>query len=231
MPSVDIWETDTELFTLGPATYKPSDIVFKDDPLVCAIVYKEVYDTAYYRVTDSRLVEMITDSHRDKADAIRSYYGKKLMWASLKDDTELTEFRKKTLTILHSSSNSVNEKDVGIYVKLAWMFEEDQFYDLLAKTYHTVDIPGTGNIVDAVDIRLDYIGVTERWVHRKKTFFFWFKNDNGYIYSIQLNADNTLLPMFKAIACKDNVLFETRINWSHAGEHEFYKMHQFLIKG
>jgi len=231
MSTIDIWETDTELFTLGPTEYKKNNIVFKDDPLVCAVVYKEIYDTAYYRVTDDRLAGMVTQDHRDTAAKIKSYYGKKLMWASIKDDTALTEFRKKALTLIHSDTNEVNEKDVGIFVKLVWMYYEDQFYDQLASKYQTVNIPGTSNNVESIDIQLDYVGVTERWISRKRYHFFWFKDDKGYIYSVQLEASNPLLAMFKSFACKDNVLFETRINWDHAGEHEFYKMHQFLIKG
>lgn len=226
---------DIDIFT---STYKEKDTQFKEDPLVLAVALKEMIGETgmHSSLDDPRVHEYITEAVREQAEQIRKYFGKKFFWNNLANNRELSGFRSRVCYLLENRVRVCKEKDIGIYYKLPYFYDEDMIYDEFKKQYTTNDLPyktwyagGLNKKTEKERITLKYIKTTACRQQKRNVNRFWF-TDNKYLYSILIANDNPLLDMFKQLVIdRVEVTFETYYNVDRIDQMHFYKLFNFSL--
>ena len=223
-----------EDFDLFNSAYKETEKEFNEDPLVLAVSLRDLSKKTegyHYSLDDSRVVDNITDEIRSLAEQIRKYYGKKYFWTNLTNTRELSGFRSRTCYLLENRIRKCKEKDVGIYYKLPYFYDEDMIYDDFKKQYNTTDLPRLDNFRPPVKHRLtlNYIKNTSSRQQKRNINRFWF-TDSTYLYSIEIANDNILLDMFTQLVTeKGSVTFDTYYNIDRIDQMYFYKLFKFTL--
>lgn len=226
---------DLDIFT---STYKEKDTKFEADPLVLAVALKEMVEETgmHSSLEDPRVLEHVTEATRERAEQIRKYFSKKFFWNNLTNNRELSGFRSRVCYLLENRVRVCKEKDIGIYYKLPYFYEEDMIYDEFKKQYNTTDLPyktwytgGLNKKTEKERITLKYIKTTASRQQKRNINRFWF-TDNKYLYSIMIANDNPLLDMFKQLVIdKVEVTFETYYNVDRIDQMHFYKLFNFSL--
>ena len=224
------WLDDIEFTTYKDDKAKTWD----EDPLVLACALKTIARSdQYLSLEDSRIKESITQEIRDHAEVIRKYYTKKFFWTSLTDGRLLSPFRQRLCYLLENRIHETKDKDVGIYFKLPWFYDEDMIHDDLKNKFKTKDLPSPNYKTQPVAIRLTYIKSSKGWQAKRKVERFWFTDENDYLYGITIPEDNVLLEIFTDIILKkESHIFTNRITTDRVDNMHYYKLVKFkLIEG
>jgi hypothetical protein len=206
--------------------------IWDEDPLVLAVSLKDLADkTCQFQSLNSHQVkENVTEEHRQQAEVIRKYYGKKFFWTSLTNNRSLSPFRTRLCYLLESRTRVTQDKDEGIYYKLPWFYEEDMAYEDFKLQYKTTDLPKLDYKVQPVAKMLSFIKTTTGWQAKRKVEYFWFKDSEDYLHGIAIDCNNPLLELFKGIVTENpNCTFITRITEDRIDQMYYYKLHQFKL--
>jgi hypothetical protein len=233
MNTVSVSVVDDFLF--GDQVYSDNkEKTWDIDPLFLAVSAKELSEKTgqFYSLESMEVRGNVNEAVVEKSEEIRKYYSKKFFWRNLSTDRPLSPYRQRLCYLLETRSLTTVDRDVGIYFKLPWFYDEDMIYDDFKKTLITQNLPRIDFKVQPVAKRLEYIKSTVAWQHKRKIKRLWFKDDAGYLHGMEISADNPLLETFQdLITEKTHCTFVTRISEDRVDGMYFYKLHNFkLIK-
>lgn len=218
-------------FDFGFISLKEKVTKLKDDPVAisCALKQWMREGKGFLSLDNEDLVASITDEIRQQADEIREYYTKKFFWKALSDHRSLSDFRRRLLSLLENRITECKDQDCGIYYKLPYFYEEDLVYDDFKKTLNTTNISHLGSSRNNVMTkRLEFLKTSYSWQRKRKIIRYWFKDDNNFLYGIELAGDNPLLEIFNDYLKEHpTVLFQTRIVEDRIDSLHFYKMYSY----
>lgn len=204
---------------------------FDVDPLVLSVRLKKIKEadpTQWFRLEDPSVKAKLMGEDFNEAESIKDYYSKKLMWTSLKD-TQMSPYRAHLIGLLSQVKSILTKKEVGMIVTLPYFYAEDQIMDSMAKNYQVIDCPLVKPNLEKLQRELVYIHQTIRWINKKKFIFYWFADDNRFVYNIQLDEGNLLRKFFEDIVLtKSTSIFETHITKVDY-PFDYYKMFDFRI--
>lgn len=223
---VDGWLKD---FEVHDSTKEEERLIsLKADPLELACLLKIRVPT-YGDIEDSRLVDEITPEIRAHAESVRKYYAKRWFWTAL-NNRSLSPFRQRAQYLLESRTCQIKKKDIGIYIKLPWFYEEDIVYEDLKKELITTDLPNLRLGRDKSLRRLEFVRETFGWQGKRRMKRYWFKDENNYLYGLEVETGNPLLPMFDdMIAERQTCLFETHLSHDRIDKLHYYKLHSYKL--
>jgi len=204
---------------------------FKEDPLVLACVLK-AYTTSgkgYLSLDSNELTGLITDSDRQQAEEIREYYTKKFFWKALADACQLSDYRRRLINLLENRIAKCKDQDCGIYYKLPYFYEEDVVYEEFKKKLKTTEISHLGSAGhNTMTKRLEFLTTTLSAQRKRKIVRYWFKDDNEFLYGLELASDNPLLMIFNDYLNEHpEVVFETRLTEDRIDQMNYYKLYNF----
>jgi predicted DNA-binding protein YlxM (UPF0122 family) len=180
------------------------------------------------RLEDPRIKASITGEDFDDAEAIKEYYSKKIMWNSLRD-SKISDYRRTLVQLLQHPKTMLTKREVGMFVTLPYFYEEDQTLDTIAKQYRVTDCPAVKPNLERVQRRLVYIHSTRKWLNRCKNIYYWFADDNQFVYCIQIEEKNVLRNFFEhCILTESSTLFDTHITKVEY-PFDYYKMFDYKI--
>ena len=214
--------------------YREDPIKFDVNPLVLSVRLKKIKTadpTQWFRLEDPTVKAKLMGEDFNEAESIKDYYSKKLMWNSLKD-SKLSDYRSTLMSLLSQVKTTLTKKEVGMIVTLPYFYEEDQVLDSIAKNYQVADCPVVKPNLTKFQREMVYVHTTSRWINKTKFIFYWFADDNQYVYNIQIEEGNPLRKFFEdAVLTKSTSVFETHISKVDY-PFEYYKMFDYkLIKG
>lgn len=225
-PILDAWVSDFE--GLQSSTYEETPIKLGVDPLEAACVIKSLAPN-FEDIESRRVAELITPEIKEYAEEIRKYYTKAWFWNAM-SGSKLSPFRQRANFLLESRSREFLRKDVGIYVKLPWFYEEDMIHNDLKKLTITTDLPNIRTVGGKRQCQLEFLKTSNGWQGKRKTVRYWFKDVDNYLYGLELEMSNPLLEMFddavkeKAVCVFETYLAENRIDKMH-----YYKLHSYKL--
>lgn len=204
---------------------------FKRDPLILSCVTKRLLDTGqgYRNMEDETVLEYLTEDDVELAERIREYYTKKFFWRALSDSRTLSDYRRRLINLLENRITNCKDQDCGIYYKLPYFYEEDMSYDEFKKNLKTNDISSLGNKRSNRFLKqLEFLKTTLSAQRKRKIIRYWFKDDNNWLYGLELTSDNPLLGIFDDYL-KDHpvVLFDTRLTEDRIDSMHYYKLFQY----
>jgi predicted DNA-binding protein YlxM (UPF0122 family) len=221
-------QTLDELFK---SEYREDPIKFDVDPLVLSVRLKKLKETdptQWHRLEHPSVKSQLMGDDFNDAQSIKEYYSKKLMWSSLKD-SKMSAYRTHLISLLSQVKSTLTKKEVGMIVTLPYFYAEDQIMDSIAKNYQVVDCPAVKPNLKKLQRELVYIHQTTRWVNKKKFIFYWFADDNNFVYNIQLDEGNLLRKFFEDIVLiQSTTKFETHITKVDY-PFDYYKMFDFRM--
>ena len=204
---------------------------FKEDPLVLSCTRKEYEENGlgYVSIDDARLIEFITDRHRELAEKIREYYTKKFFWRALSEVKPLSDYRRRLINLLENRIRNCKDQDCGIYYKLPYFYEEDVVYEEFRKKLKTTEIKPLGMERQNIVVKsLEFLTTTLSAQRKRKIIRYWFKDSSDYLYGIELTSDNPLLPIFDDYLKENSTVnFKTRIVEDRIDNMNFYKLHAY----
>ena len=211
--------------------YQEAPVLLDVNPLVLSVRLKKIKETDpthWYRLEDPRVKSELTGDDFNEAEAIKDYYSKKLMWSSLKD-SKLSAYRTHLIGLLSQVKTTLTKKEVGMIVTLPYFYAEDQVMDSIAKNYLVDNCPDVRPNLKKFQRELVYIHQTTRWVNKKKFIFYWFADDNNFVYNIQLDEGNLLRKFFEdMVLTQSTTKFETHITKVDY-PFDYYKMFDFRM--
>lgn len=212
--------------------YREDPVKLDVNPLVLSVRLKKMKDAdpnIWRRLEDPQVKAEITGDDFNDAEKIKDYYGKKIMWSTLKD-SRISEYRKALQYLLEHPKSTLTKREAGMFATLPYFYQEDQILDTIAKQYRVTGCPSVQPNLKKFDRELVYIHQTSRWVNKKKFVFYWFADDNQFVYNIQLEEDNPLRGFFEDIVLtKPSNIFETYITKVDY-PFDYYKMFSYKIK-
>ncbi len=220
-----------EFDSIFSSTYREEPIKFDVNPLVLSVCLKRIKEgdaLQWYRLEDPHVKSQLESEDFNQAEAIKEYYSKKLMWSSLKD-TRISDYRSHLVNFLQHPKTTLTKKEVGMVVTLPYFYAEDQVLDSIIKNYRVTDCPRVTPNMSSVTRELVYIHHTSRWINKKKFIFYWFADDNRYVYNIQIEEGNLLRKFFEhTVLTKGTSVFETYISKVDY-PFDYYKMFDFKV--
>lgn len=204
---------------------------FKEDPLVLACVLKAYTETGkgYLSLDNETLIGLVTDADRQQAEKIREYYTKKFFWRALSDARQLSDYRRRLINLLENRIAKCKDQDCGIYYKLPYFYEEDVVYEEFKKNLKTTEISHLGNARhNIMTKRLEFLTTTLSAQRKRKIIRYWFKDDNEFLYGLELTSDNPLLMIFDDyLKEQGSVLFQTRLTEDRIDNMNYYKLYNY----
>jgi hypothetical protein len=216
-------------------TYKETEVSFKEDPLVLSVSAKDLlsqFPGSYFSLEDLRVYEHVNDNHKEEAERIRKYYGRKFIWKQLESNRSISDFRSRVCYLLENRIRTCKDRDSGIYYKLPYFYQEDMIYDEFKKQYNTTDVPKVvygGSTSRKQQLTLTYLKTSVSRQKKRNINRFWF-TDNTYLYGIEIATDNPLLELFKQLVItRMTVSFDTYYNVDRIDQMYFYKLYNFTL--
>jgi hypothetical protein len=217
------------------ATYKEKETEFKEDPLVLSVAAKDLlaqFPGSYFSLEDLRVYEHVNDNHKEEAERIRKYYGRKFIWKHLESNRSISDFRSRVCYLLENRVRTCKDQDSGIYYKLPYFYQEDMIYDEFKKQYNTTDVPKIvygGSTSRKQQLTLAYLKSTTSRQRKRNLLRFWF-TDSKYLYGIEITNDNPLLEIFKQLVIeKMTITLDTYYNIDRIDQMYFYKLYNFTL--
>jgi len=141
----------------------------------------------------------------------------------------LSDYRRRLINLLENRIRNCKDQDCGIYYKLPYFYEEDVVYEEFKKTLKTDSISSLGSSRQNTMLkRLEFLKTSSVRQRKCKQIRYWFKDDNNFLYGIELTSDNPLLPIFDDyIKDRSTILFETRITEDRIDNMYFYKLYSY----
>lgn len=204
---------------------------FKEDPLVLSCVVKRFLETGqgYRDMNDTTTVNDITEDDRALAEKVREYFTKKFFWRALSENRPLSDYRRRLINLLENRIRNCKDQDCGIYYKLPYFYQEDVVYEEFKKNLKTEKISDLGNSRQNKMLkRLEFLKTTLSAQRKRKIIRYWFKDDNEFLYGLELTHDNPLLMIFDDyIAEHSTVVFDTRLTEDRIDNMNYYKLFQY----
>ena len=211
--------------------YREEPNKFDVDPLVLSVRLKKMkaLDTVMFRrLEDPEVKAELAKEDFDDAETIKNYYGKKLMWTALKD-SRLSEYRKVLQHLLEHPKTTLSKKETGLIVTLPYFYEEDLVLDTLTKNYLTENTPDVRPNLKKFTRELTFVDQTSRWLNKKRFIYYWFVDDNKYVYNIQIDEGNVLRTFFEDIVlAKPTSIFESHLT-KVQHPFDYYKLFDYKI--
>jgi hypothetical protein len=203
------------------------EVEFQEDPLVLSCLAKEIVEQGggWRSFSDERLLELVTVQNRSRADDIRKYFSKKFFWKNLQNNRPLSPFRQKTLFLLETKSKVIKEKDIGIFFKLPYFYEEDQVYERFKKELKVdEDFANRDRAFYQEQLRsVVYLDKTVGWQGKEKVVRFWFKDSDQWLYNFVILEKNPLKEFFTDfVESKKEHKFVCRLSTSRIEDMNFY---------
>jgi hypothetical protein len=212
--------------------YREDPIKLDVNPLVLSVRLKKIREenpNQWFRLESPEVKARLMGDDFNEAEDIKDYYSKKLMWTSLKD-TKLSDYRTHLMSYLAHPKTVLSRKEAGMIVSLPYFYAEDQVMDSIAKNYLVTDCPDVRPNLNKFTRQMVFIHGTKRWVNRKKFIFYWFADDNRFVYNIQLEEGNLLRKFFEnVVLTQSTTTFETHIAKVDY-PFDYYKMFDFTLK-
>jgi len=204
---------------------------FKEDPLVLSCIAKRHLDQGlgYHSMEDSSLLELITEEDRVLAKNIREYYTKKFFWRALSSEKPLSDFRHRLINLLENRIRKCKDQDCGIYYKLPYFYSEDIIYEEFKKTLKTDTISSLGSSrQNSMMKSLEFIKTSSSRQRKRNQIRYWFKDDNNFLYGLELTSDNPLLMIFDDyLKGRSNIIFETKLTEDRIDQMHYYKLFNY----
>lgn len=211
--------------------YREDPVKFDVNPLVLSVRLKKMIEaepTHWHRLESVAVKSKLMGEDFNEAEAIKEYYSKKLMWTTLKD-SRMSDYRTHLMSFLEHPKSTLTKREVGMVVTLPYFYEEDQVLDSIIKNYQVKDCPRVSPNMTSVTRELVYIHYTSRWIGKKKFMFYWFADDNQFVYNIQIEEGNLLRKFFEhTVLTKGTNVFETHISKVDY-PFDYYKMFDFKV--
>lgn len=223
---------ETDLFS---TTYRDSSkdpITLQHDALAlscCVWRLKSTGGPEHFSFSSNELAGYLVEDDFKHATEIRSYYGKKFMWANL-NGTRLSPFRQDLLKFIHSIDPKViTEGTAGMVYRLPAFYQEDITMDNIKETANTSEIqrseiPNNDSVVE-----LTPITIIKRESKRIPCNVYWFKLPDNRLASVEIHKPNPLEHMWLDIfnnsatikvkgrfvsSYRENFHFYRIINWT-----------------
>ncbi len=204
---------------------------FNEDPLVLACVLKAYTENGkgYLSLEDKTLVGLITDADRELAEKIREYFTKKFFWRALSDAQQLSHYRLRLINLLENRIKKCKDQDCGIYYKLPYFYEEDVVYEEFKNNLLTKEISSLGSSRHNTLLkRLEFLTTTLSAQRKRKIIRYWFKDDNKFLYGLELTSDNPLFMIFDDYLKEHStVVFETKLTEDRIDQMHYYKLYNY----
>lgn len=229
-PTLESWITNP----WGLNILEPKPTTYTKDPLVLACVLKKLTDEKnqiYHSLDSSQVAAAITPEIVSYADLVRRHFSKKFMWAGLKSDKPVSDYRARTFHLLESRATSLTEQDKGIMVKLPWFYEEDLAYAELRENYAGHPVQEDPSFYhDRRALNLTHVKTTDRWRGKVRSNIFWFKDKNNRLYNLEVEKKNILFSFLKSLLeINSDVKLETNIAPSPVGGLQSCKLYNFSL--
>lgn len=223
--SIDSWLKDFETVS----AYEDSETEYGFDLLAAAIVLKNRAPNMTC-IDDPLVVNDITPEIEAQAEQIRKHYTKAWFWLTMNGE-RLTPFRQRAHYLLQHRVRKVTKRDVGLYVKMPWFYEEDMNHAELKKLAITDDLPRLASGRGKSMRRLEFLKTSNGWQGKRRTTRYWFKDDNNFLYGIELEMNNPLLPMFddEVKSRPNGCVFETYLSENRVDKMNYYKLHSYKL--
>lgn len=229
---------DVDLFTLdmsyrnnAQVTYDGDTQHWSIDPLVLACRLKEMYDKLGYiphDLSDDAVAKSVTKATRERAEEIRKFYTKRHMWAAMRGNTQLSDYRHRMAELLNNRETVIRERDVGIYWKLPWFYDEDRIYDNFKKVFVTTNIPKHCDQERVVHLQL--VETTLGWQRKRKNHRYWFRCADNYLYNISILEENFLFDFFRSVIINNgDYKFSTKLINCTLDGMQYYKLQNFKL--
>lgn len=204
---------------------------FQSDPLVLSCIVKRLLESGegYRNMSDSTLLEYMTDDDCALAKNIKEYYTKKFFWRALSNNKPLSDYRRRLINLLENSIRNCRDQDCGIYYKLPYFYEEDLVYDEFKKTFDTTKLSDLGNSRQTLFLKqLRFLRTSFSGQRKNKIVRYWFNDDNNWLYGLSLTQDNPLLAIFdNYLKEHQTVIFDTRLVEDRIDDLHYYKMYNY----
>jgi hypothetical protein len=103
-------------------------------------------------------------------------------------------------------------------------------YNEFKKELITDDIPHLSPGRGRSQRRLEFLKTSNGWQGKRRTTRYWFKDDNRFLYGIELEMQNPLLPFFEdAIFTNPTCVFEAQLSIDRIDKMYFYKLNQYKL--
>jgi hypothetical protein len=207
------------------AVFKPKpepDMTFTDDPVAMAWAAYRVYLTnPALRWTDLNDV-VVTEEDRAQSQAIRSYYTNRILLGAIKNNGNISEFRKKLYGLLIGKTG-IKPNEIGILHRLPYFYVEDTALDqVVEQTQSAVPLPSS-NLAGTFTV-IQRILVSRK--HGEYVNFWLSHNKKPEPFLIVVKTDNPLLSLLTGILEKPVQLSATAHFKSHRGYHSNRHFHQ-----
>ena len=196
------------LFGVSSRTKKYEVIESEEDILVLSVVWhrlrKKNNNNTFPRpqhLTDNLLFQSIEPEDRELASSIRSYYSKKIMVLTLKDQ-KLTSFRKDLNSFIHGDGKIFKESILPLVYRLPEFYEYDIGFDEICfESTKQFDSPKYK--IDSLRLT----PVTKLTVKKRNAKFteYWLKDNEGRLSKIEVPLDNQLTHLWNHFFEQTNI--------------------------
>ena len=182
------------------------NITFNEDPLVLSCtqyrIIKDNTDTSigihFNMKTDaSSILKHTTQEDRDLAATIRTYYGGKIAFATLRGD-KLSKFRQdlsKFISIEWNGASEISEDFVGMIYKLPYFYEHDLL--LVNEVFETEHHEIKKYRRNKDEVTLTYIRSVNEYQKRNPSIKYWFKDEHSNRICVSVEKMNSLIPAWE----------------------------------
>jgi hypothetical protein len=199
-----------------------SNITFAEDPVALAWASYRVYlDNPAMRWAAFDTVT-VTNQDRAKAQEIRSYYTGRILMGAIKNNGNISEFRKKLYGLLIGETG-IKPSEIGILHRLPYFYVEDTALDqVIEQTQSAVPLPssnlaGTFTIIQRILVGRKHGDYVNFWLSHNK---------RPEPFLIAVKSDNPLLPLLEGILANPVKLSATAHFKYHRGYHSNKHYHQ-----
>lgn len=158
-------------------------------------------------IHDSKLIDLVTNSDIEQAQAIRKYFEQKLIMLELKN-IKLSSFRKSLATFLSRDPLILEASMVGLIYKLPSFFIYDSALDVVRSTFEIKNLSHTEYKQYSSDHMLDLMPVKkiDRDMRGVKVIDYWFKNKNNISICMTIDKKNPLIKIWDRIFDTSNMI-------------------------
>lgn len=212
------WTADFE----SVARTSEPDMAFTDDPVALAwAAYRMYLANPANRWADFADVDVIEED-RVQAQEIRSYYTGRILMGAIKNNGNISEFRKKLYGLLIGETG-IKPSEIGILHRLPYFYVEDTALDqVIEQTQSAVPLPssglaGTFTVIQRILISRKHGDYVNFWLSHNK-------RPEPFLIAVKL--DNPLLPLLEGILANPVKLSATTHFKYHRGYHSNKHYHQ-----
>lgn len=214
----EVYESPEDLMVLSAALHRHNNMV--KDPSM-----------RIHKLLGGEVFSKVTNEDREKAQAIKDYYSKKIMFLKLKDSSPLSKYRQDLNTFIHSDGLMFKEDMIGLAYHLPAFYEYDVNLDYVRSC---VDPHQNFSKLDEdrkpqrmrLEVDLQPIKKIHKKRKRLETMQYWFKDDNlNAACLIDLMTKNPLEHIWNHLFDNEKVLkIEGMYHRRRTDDFEYFKI-------